>query len=578
MHGWLKSVSSGGFREDLYYADGLDSACYNGNISTVRWKARNDSEYKGYNLRYDGCNRLYLALFGTGDNLTGNRNYFNEQAEYDCNGNIKRLRRCGLQDAMHGGFGLVDDLRMTYEGNQLASVFDNVWRLPYAGATDFDGVAGQEYPLTYNDAGSLTSDASRRIARIDYDCLNNPVRIQFTDGNVTKYVYSATGEKLRVVYQTAVPNITVAIGSARELMPSEILFTDSTDYLLGGALTLRNGRIDKYQFDEGYCQATQYNATQDNFTFLYYDKDHLGNVRQVTKASNSTGTVVQTMNYYPFGAQFCDGSAATSDFQQYKYNGKELDKMHGLNTYDYGARQYNPVTARWDRIDPLAEKYYSVSPYVYCLNNPIRLIDPDGRKIFLVGTHDEQMRTLGYMQKLTNDNLLLNRKTGEVTIGGRRWDNRDKKLDVGTSLLRDVIGHKRTTGIQIGSESDRNRYHSYFPKDASNGKGTDGYINLNPSSSLDLKVQDSNTEKTVVETIPMEIVVGHELIHAYSAMNGNAPKDGEESSYIYRDVDGKLYETQEETSELETVGIIGNEKYTENKLRKEHGLNKRVVY
>ena len=380
VHGWLKSVSSGGFREDLYYADGLDSACYNGNISTVRWKARNDSEYKGYNLRYDGCNRLYLALFGTGDNLTGNRNYFNEQAEYDCNGNITRLLRCGLQDAMHGGFGLVDDLRMTYEGNQLASVFDNVWRLPYAGATDFDGVAGQEYPLTYNDAGSLTSDASRRIARIDYDMMNNPVRIQFTDGNVTRYVYSATGEKLRVIYQTAVPNITVAIGSARELMPSEILFSDSTDYLLGGALTLRNGRIDKYMFDEGYCQATQYNATQDNFTFLYYDKDHLGNVRQVTKASNSTGIVVQTMNYYPFGAQFCDGSAATSDVQPYKYNGKELDVMHGLNTYDYGARQYNPVTARWDRMDPLAEKYYSVSPYVYCAGNPIKFVDPNGRE------------------------------------------------------------------------------------------------------------------------------------------------------------------------------------------------------
>ena len=76
----------------------------------------------------------------------------------------------------------------------------------------------------------------------------------------------------------AVPNITVAIGSTRELMPSEILHTDSTDYLLGGSLTLKNGRIDMYQFDEGYCQATQYNATQDNFTFLYYDKDHLGNV------------------------------------------------------------------------------------------------------------------------------------------------------------------------------------------------------------------------------------------------------------------------------------------------------------
>ncbi len=279
--------------------------------------------------------------------------------------------------------GLLDDLQMTYEGNQLSSMRDNASRMAYAGATDFDGVAGQEYPLTYNDAGSLTSDASRRIARIDYDCLNNPVRIQFTDGNVTRYVYSATGEKLRVIYQTAVPNITVAIGSARELMPSEILYTDSTDYLLGGALTLRNGKIDKYLFDEGYCQAESLNATQDNFMFYYYDRDHLGNVRQVTKAAGSTGTVVQTMNYYPFGAQFCDGSAASGDMQPYKYNGKEFDKMHGLNTYDYGARQYNPITARWDRVDPLAEKYYGVSPYVYCTNNPVMLVDSDG--LFPIG-------------------------------------------------------------------------------------------------------------------------------------------------------------------------------------------------
>ena len=201
-----------------------------------------------------------------------------------------------------------------------------------------------------------------------HDCLDNPVRIQFTNGSVTKYIYSAAGEKLRVTHLTAVPNITVAIGSTRELLPSEILSADSVDYLLGGSLTLRNGRIDKLQFDEGYCQATAYsgNASQDNFTFLYYDRDHLGSIRQVIKATGSNkGVLLQSMDYYPFGAQFCDGSTA-SEVQSRKYSGKELDNMHGLNTYDYGARQYNPVLGRWDRVDPLCEKYYSVSPYVYC--------------------------------------------------------------------------------------------------------------------------------------------------------------------------------------------------------------------
>jgi len=172
----------------------------------------------------------------------------------------------------------------------------------------------------------------------------------------------------------------VAIGSVRELAPSEILSADSTDYRLGGSLTLRNGRVDKLQFEEGYCQAAAYsgNTSQDNFTFHYYDRDHLGNIRQVIKATGSNkGTVIQTMDYYPFGAEFCDGSTA-SEVQSRMYNGKELDKMHGLNTYDYGARQYNPVTARWNRVDPLCEKYYSVSPYVYCHDNPVMLVDPDG--------------------------------------------------------------------------------------------------------------------------------------------------------------------------------------------------------
>jgi RHS repeat-associated protein len=63
----------------------------------------------------------------------------------------------------------------------------------------------------------------------------------------------------------------------------------------------------------------------------------------------------------------------------YKFNGKELDEETGF--YYYGARYYDPRISIWANVDPLAEKYPNVNPYVYCLNNPILFIDPDGKDI-----------------------------------------------------------------------------------------------------------------------------------------------------------------------------------------------------
>ena len=62
------------------------------------------------------------------------------------------------------------------------------------------------------------------------------------------------------------------------------------------------------------------------------------------------------------------------------------DGMHGLNTYDYGARQYNPITARWDRVDPHSENYYPHSQYAYCNNTPMNAIDPDGKDDYIILT------------------------------------------------------------------------------------------------------------------------------------------------------------------------------------------------
>ena len=460
VHGWPRSVKEGEFRQQLYYADGLDGGCWNGNISTVKWKTDGNSSWQGYNLRYDGAGRLQGAVFGSGDNLTSYRGYFSESAEYDSGGNVTGLRRRGLTDNLHGGFSYVDRLCMTYEGNRLVSVRDSASRLPYANATDFDGVTGREYALAYNGAGALVSDEGRGMARVDYDLMGNPARIQFTDGSVTRYIYSATGEKLRVVHLTAVPNITVAMGQTRELVPSEILSADSTDYLLGGTLTMRDGRIDRYLFDEGYCQAmpSAINASQDG---------------------NSDG-----------------------DVQPVRFSGKELDRMHGLGTYDFGARQYNPVTMRWDRMDPMCEKTYGMSPYAYCNGNPINLIDPDGQIVDDI-YYNEDGNELYRVKKDGPDNYYViktTKKTNEIYTESaspkqKGWSNPISKEDAFTTELKimngDITGKHMENVTYLGNSNQINGMLNSIKDDGKGGTSPNNNReysgNLNSDGVKDIK-------------------------------------------------------------------------------------------
>ncbi|MBQ9093748.1 MAG: hypothetical protein IJY03_07130 [Prevotella sp.] len=277
-----------------------------------------------------------------------------------------------------GVYGKIDNLHLTYDGNRLVSVRDDAAKLLYNGAVDFNGNADGWASLRYTATGALKSDTGRGIALIEYDQWDNPRRVQFTNGNVTEYIYTATGEKLRTVHYTAMPNITVEQDTRHDLTEGEILYKDSTDY--HDALIMENGRPSMYQFDGGYCSLWNKTSKVEELLFHYYTKDHLGNNREVV---SEDGTVEQVTNYYPFGTPYSDHTAKGVSLQKYKYNGKELDLTHGLNTYDYGARQYYSVLLRWDRLDPLCTDYYHVSPYVYCMNNPVNSIDPDGRKIVI---------------------------------------------------------------------------------------------------------------------------------------------------------------------------------------------------
>ena len=78
------------------------------------------------------------------------------------------------------------------------------------------------------------------------------------------------------------------------------------------------------------------------------------------------------------GCAHVEGTSTHTAMQPFKYGAKELDMTHAWHTYDFGARIYDPTLARWLSPDPMMEKYYDISPYGYCHNDPAHLMDWDG--------------------------------------------------------------------------------------------------------------------------------------------------------------------------------------------------------
>ena len=110
-----------------------------------------------------------------------------------------------------------------------------------------------------------------------------------------------------------------------------------------------------------------------NPSYHFYVQDHQGNNRLVLSVS---GGVEEVNSYYPYGGLM---SMSTASTQRFKYNGKELNQHSYMMWYDYGARQSAPLLGRFTSMDQLCESYYPISPYAYCVGNPVRFVDPDGR-------------------------------------------------------------------------------------------------------------------------------------------------------------------------------------------------------
>lgn len=220
--------------------------------------------------------------------------------------------------------------------------------------------------------------------------------------------------------------------------------TDNLEYLYdarGNKHAIKvNGTVDKYYTGEivyTSVRAVDYILTPEGmarptggtFAYQYNLTDHLGSVRAVV---NQNGTVEQATDYYPFGMAFSTNNLTKNN---YLYNNKELQNQTLSSTffgmYDYGARYYDPVIGRWGSVDPMAEKSRRWSPYNYCYDNPLRFIDPDGKKV--ENPNNYVLSNKNLIKKIKEFDLAVAKLSGKsvssftITVtGGDRYKKGDK--------------------------------------------------------------------------------------------------------------------------------------------------------
>jgi RHS repeat-associated protein len=326
--GWLRTAAtqtSNYLNLDLRYntADNPSLNQFNGNIAQMNYSvARGNSPgTRSFTYQYDVLNRLTNANSANG--------LLNESMSYDLTGNIITLNRTGVSPAT---------LAYTYlnnnQSNQLGTVTNG-------------GNAYRNYGYDLN--GNATSDGMGKT--ITYNVLNLPQTVS-QPGNsnsiLATYMYDAGGQKLRntgsdgtwdyisgIVYKTPIGSTTASISFIQTEEGRGVLKGDGS------------------------------------YSYQYNIKDQLGNDRL---SFDKTG-ILQEDEYYAFGLR--SGVYDASNNNRYLYNGKER-QTDLTDQYDYGARFYDPVIARWTSVDPLAETDRRWSPYNYGGDNSIRNIDPDG--------------------------------------------------------------------------------------------------------------------------------------------------------------------------------------------------------
>ncbi len=286
---------------------------------------------------------------------------------------------------------------------------------------------------------------------------------------------------------------------------SKAVFNFQNDMCYSNSVIYENGAVKRMMFDGGYATFDAKGVPG----WHYFLCDHAGSVRVV---ADMWGRAEQINHYYPYGLTFADAGKAP-DHQPFKFGGKELDAMYGLNLHDFHARLQIPDLGRFDRPDPLCEKTPHLSPYLFCANDPVNNTDPTGMDIVIFDDDDEK-----YWYRQLADNTY-----GFVNSAGELYSGNSEKIEeltyclqtlqeglVGFSLIDRLINNVSELKIEVTQTNGGRTNNKYLETE----KKVIWDMNaFNGGLSIQNGLYSTSTQNY--------IVLAHELAHAEDHFSGN---------------------------------------------------------
>ncbi|MFV0501498.1 MAG: RHS repeat-associated core domain-containing protein, partial [Bacteroidales bacterium] len=261
----------------------------------------------------------------------------------------------------------------------------------------------------------------------------------------------------------------------------------------------------------------------------YYTSDHLGSSSYIT---DDNGSLTQSLAYLPYGEDWVDLKHNNPQYQTpYKFNGKEKDEESGYHYY--GARYYYDWASIWLSVDPMSDKYPHVTNYIYCSNNPVMVVDPDGMDEWEVNQKGE----VNWIKQSKKHTMYAldengNRSKKSLTLNNRnifdQLAKKNKAADGKTDMRKAVGGENSQTDMAKTFMFMAENTTSEWRIDRFDDNGKSGYsLGTLLNSTLSPSAEDmGHSGLSVITMIHSHPLTAPNISDEVSSMGWNAMENG----------------------------------------------------